>query len=471
MLIPVVLCGGAGSRLWPVSRELHPKPFIRMGDGQSLLQKAYLRGAALPGVEEVLTVSNRELFFKVQDEYREVATRQLPVSYLLEPFQRNTAAAVAAAALQVERSHGAQAQLLVLAADHLIQDQEAFAEAVAAARALAREGRIVTFGIKPTRAETGYGYIEGGEGNDVKRFVEKPNLDLALDYVASGRFYWNAGMFCFSAGTVIAEMERHCPDILQAVRACLEHSRIALAPGATQLELDPESFRQVPSESIDIALMEKTERIAVVPCHIGWSDIGSWEAVGELSPADEQGNRVQGRALLHDSRGCYIQSGQRLVGAVGVENLIVIDTSDAVLVVDRSRSQDVRHIYAQLKAQGHEAHKLHQVVHRPWGSYTILGEGPQFKIKRLEVKPGATLSLQLHNHRSEHWVVVSGGALVTNGEREITVGANESTYIPAGVKHRMHNPGVVPLVVIEVQSGPYLGEDDIERFDDQYGRR
>ncbi len=471
MLVPVILCGGAGSRLWPVSRELHPKPFIRMGDGQSLLQKAYLRGACLPGVEDVLTVSNRELFFKVQDEVREVATRKLPVSYVLEPFQRNTAAAVAAAALQVERSHGAQAQLLVLAADHLIQDQEAFAAAVAQARALAREGRIVTFGIKPTRAETGYGYIEAGEGNDVKRFVEKPNLDLALDYVASGRFYWNAGMFCFSAGTVIAQMERHCPDILHAVRACLERSRMVVAPGTTQLELDPESFREVPSESIDIALMEKTERIAVVPCQIGWSDIGSWEAVGELSPADAQGNRVQGRAMLHDSRGCYIQSGQRLVGAVGVENLIVIDTSDAVLVVDRSRSQDVRHIYAQLKAQGHEAHKLHQVVHRPWGSYTILGEGPQFKIKRLEVKPGAALSLQLHHHRSEHWVVVSGGALVTNGEREITVGANESTYIPAGVKHRMHNPGVVPLVVIEVQSGPYLGEDDIERFDDQYGRR
>jgi mannose-1-phosphate guanylyltransferase len=471
MLVPVILCGGAGSRLWPVSRELHPKPFIRMGDGQSLLQKAYLRAAALPGVEDVVTVSNRELFFKLQDEYREVASRRLPTSFILEPFQRNTAAAVAAAALQVERSHGAQAHMLVLAADHLIQDQAAFAEAVAQARALAREGRIVTFGIKPTRAETGYGYIEGGAGNDVKRFVEKPNLDLALEYVASGRFYWNAGMFCFTAGAVLAEMERHCPDILQATRACLERSRTATAPGMAQVELDAQAFRDIPSESIDVALMEKTRRIAVVPCTIGWSDIGSWEAVGELSPADANGNRVQGRALLHDSRGCYIQSGQRLVGAVGVDNLIVIDTSDAVLVVDRSRSQDVRHIYAQLKAQGHEAHKLHQVVHRPWGSYTILGEGPQFKIKRLEVKPGATLSLQLHHHRSEHWVVVSGGALVHNGDQEIMVGANQSTYIPAGVKHRMHNPGVVPLVVIEVQSGPYLGEDDIVRFDDQYGRQ
>jgi mannose-1-phosphate guanylyltransferase len=278
-------------------------------------------------------------------------------------------------------------------------------------------------------------------------------------------------MFCFTAGAVLAEMERHCPDILRATRACLERSRTATAPGMAQVELDADSFREVPGESVDIALMEKTRQIAVVPCQIGWSDIGSWEAVGELSPADANGNRVQGRALLHDSRGCYIQSGQRLVGAVGVDNLIVIDTSDAVLVVDRSRSQDVRHIYAQLKAQGHEAHKLHQVVHRPWGSYTILGEGPQFKIKRLEVKPGATLSLQLHHHRSEHWVVVSGGALVHNGEQAIMVGANQSTYIPAGVKHRMHNPGVVPLVVIEVQSGPYLGEDDIERFEDQYGRR
>ena len=471
-LIPTILCGGAGSRLWPVSRELHPKPFIRLADGQSLLQKAWLRGVALPDVAETLTVTNRELFFKTEDEYREVAGTQykdLANSFILEPFGRNTAPAIAAAALQVAASHGEDALLLVLAADHLIADQPAFAQAVAQAMQLAAQGKLVTFGIQPETPETGYGYIEA-DGNTVLRFVEKPSLEKAQEYVASGNYLWNSGMFCFSAGTMLREMQLHCPDILAATRACLEQSRRAQGKGYTQIELDPESFGRVPDDSIDYAVMEKSRNVAVVPCSIGWSDIGSWNALGELTAPDAQGNRIEGEVMLHDVSNCYIQSNQRIVGAVGINNLIIIDTPDAVLVADRSRAQDVKLLYARLKAQGHETHRLHTTVHRPWGTYTVLEEGPRFKIKRIEVKPAASLSLQMHHHRSEHWIVVSGMARVVNGEQEIFVNTNESTYIPAGHKHRLENPGVVDLVMIEVQSGEYLGEDDIVRFEDIYGR-
>ncbi|ABE46816.1 mannose-1-phosphate guanylyltransferase/mannose-6-phosphate isomerase [Polaromonas sp. JS666] len=469
MLIPVILCGGAGSRLWPVSRELHPKPFMRLADGQSLLQKAFQRGAHLPGVKEILTVTNRELFFKTEDEYRPVNPRGLLTSFLLEPFGRNTAAAVAAAALQVQRTHGDGAVLLVLPADHLIADQAAFADAVVQARALAEQGRVVTFGIRPEGPETGFGYIEA-EGHDVKRFVEKPDLETARQYLASGRYWWNSGMFCFTAGAMLAELEQHCPRILAAARKCLEQSRTATGKGLQQTELDAESFAEVPDDSIDYAVMEKTRRISMVPCALGWSDIGSWTAVGELSEADGCGNRVQGHALMHDTTDCYIQSQDRLVGTVGVADLIIIDTPDALLVANRHSSQNVKQIYAQLKTLGHDAHKVHRTVHRPWGTYTVLEEGPQFKIKRIEVKPGAALSLQMHHHRSEHWIVVSGTASIVNGEQDILLLTNQSTYIPAGHKHRLINPGVIDLVMIEVQSGAYLGEDDIVRFEDDYGR-
>jgi mannose-1-phosphate guanylyltransferase/mannose-6-phosphate isomerase len=467
-LIPTILCGGAGSRLWPVSRELHPKPFIRLADGVSLLQKAFLRGAALPAVAEILTVTNRELFFKTKDEYREVNAAGLATAYVLEPFGRGTAAAVAAAALRVAASHGDAAVLLILPADHLILDQAAFAEAVARAVALAGEGRLVTFGIRPDAPNTGYGYIEAN-GHEVLRFVEKPALETAKGYVASGRFLWNSGMFCFTAGAMLAEMRLHCADIVAAVARCLEKSRGTLGDGVAQVELDAEAFAAVPDDSIDYALMEKSRRVAVVPCDIGWSDIGSWSALGELAAADARGNRVEGEAVLHDVSGCYIRS-ERMVGAVGVENLIVIDTPDALLIAHQSRAQDVKHVYGRLKELGHEAHKLHRTVHRPWGTYTVLEEGRGFKIKRIEVKPGASLSLQMHHHRSEHWIVVSGTAKVVNGERELAVNTNESTYIPAGNKHRLENATQAPLVMIEVQSGDYLGEDDIVRFDDIYGR-
>ena len=467
-LVPVILCGGAGSRLWPVSRELHPKPFIRLADGQSLLQKAFLRAAAQPGADAILTVTNRELFFKTRDEYREVDDK-VSTSYVLEPFGRGTAAAVACAALHVAQAHGEGAILLVLPADHLIEKADAFAAAVARAVALAREGRLVTFGIKPTAPETGYGYIEA-EGERVLRFVEKPALAKAREYVSSGRFLWNSGMFCFSAGTVIEEMTHHCPDILQRARECIERSAASSGKDFEQLELDADSFKAVREDSIDYALMEKSSRVSVVPCDIGWSDIGSWTAIGALAAQDESGNRLEAETVLHDVTGCYIRSEDRLVGAVGISGLVIVDTPDALLVADASRAQDVKHLYARLKEQGHEAHKLHRTVHRPWGTYTVIEEGPGFKIKRIEVKPGASLSLQMHKHRSEHWIVVSGSARVVNGDRELTVEMNESTFIPAGNRHRLANPGSVELVIIEVQSGPYLGEDDIVRFDDQYGR-
>jgi mannose-1-phosphate guanylyltransferase len=468
-LIPTILCGGAGSRLWPVSRELHPKPFIRLSDGQSLLHKAFLRGATLPGAAEVLTITNRELFFKTQDEFREVNAAGLATSFVLEPFGRGTAAAVASAALTARSAHGDDAVLLVLPADHLIADSAAFARAVAEAAKLALDGKLVTFGIRPDAPETGYGYLES-EGNKVLRFVEKPSLEKAREYVDSGRFLWNSGMFCFTAGAVIAEMERHCPDIVQAVEACMARSRVARGEGFSQVDLDPDCFATVRDDSIDYALMEKSRNVAVVPCSIGWSDIGSWSAIGDLAAADGNSNRLEtAKAILHDVKGCYIRS-ERVVGAVGVENLVIIDTPDALLVASKARAQDVKHIYAQLKAEGHEAHKLHRTVHRPWGTYTVLEEGPGFKIKRIEVKPGASLSLQMHHHRSEHWIVVGGTASVVNGEKSLTVNKNESTYIPAGNKHRLVNETKEPLVIIEVQSGSYLGEDDIVRFDDKYGR-
>ncbi|RJX30677.1 MAG: mannose-1-phosphate guanylyltransferase/mannose-6-phosphate isomerase [Oxalobacter sp.] len=471
-LIPTILCGGAGSRLWPVSRETHPKPFIRLADGQSLLQKAWLRGAVLPNVTRILTVSNRELFFKMKDEYCEVAEaskKSIFNSYILEPFGRNTAPAIAAAALQVAKLHDEDAQLLVLAADHLIADQAAFADAVAKASELAAQGKLVTFGIRPEAPETGYGYIEA-DGNTVRRFVEKPALEKAQEYVASGRYLWNSGMFCFTASTLLREMELHCPKILTAVRTCLANSSGSEGKDYAQIELDAVSFGDASDESIDYALMEKSSNVAVVPCTIGWSDIGSWKALGDLTPPDASGNRIEGEVVLHDVNNCYIRSEDRIVGAVGVENLIIIDTPDALLVADRDRAQDVKFMYTNLKDKGHDAYKLHRTVFRPWGTYTVLEVGYRFQIKRIVVKPGASLSLQMHYHRSEHWIVVSGMAKVVNGEKEILVRPNESTYIPAGHMHRLENPGVVDVVMIEVQSGEYLGEDDIVRFDDQYGR-
>ena len=453
-LIPVILSGGAGTRLWPVSREQHPKPFIRLADGQSLLQKSFLRAKGLPNVVEVLTVTNRDLFFKTADEYRETGDIPMPLGFILESEGRNTAPAIAAAALTIHQTYGAKAVMLFLTADHLIADVAAFTEAVQTAVKL---------------AETGYGYIES-EGHTVKRFVEKPDLKTAQEYVASGKYLWNSGMFCMTAETAMAELKRYAPTVLDAVEKSLQVSRRLEGVGQYQVELDAATFKKADSISIDYALMEKTTHAAIVACNIGWSDIGSWNALGDLIPQDANGNSLEGETYLHDVTNTFIQASGRLIAAVGVDNLIVIDTPDALLVAHKDRSQDVKQIVGQLKKIGHEAYKLHRTVHRPWGTYTVLEEGTNFKMKRIVVKPGASLSLQMHHHRSEHWIVVDGMAKVVNGEQDLLIATNESTFIPAGHRHRLENPGKIDLVLIEVQSGAYLGEDDIVRFEDHYGR-
>jgi mannose-1-phosphate guanylyltransferase len=359
--------------------------------------------------------------------------------------------------------------LLILPADHLIADQAAFASAVQQAQQLAREGWLVTFGIEPEAPDTGFGYIEA-EGHQVKRFVEKPNLETARAFLQQGGYYWNSGMFCATPATLLEEMQQHCPAIVEAVQDCLGRSRRVQGEGILQVELDARSFEPVPDVSIDYALAEKSRRVALVPCNIGWSDIGSWTALSNLLPPDAQGNRVDGDAVLHAVQDCSIHGEHRLIGAAGVQGLIIVDTPDALLVVSKNNAQDVRKLYAELKARGHDAHKLHRTVHRPWGTYTVLEEGPHFKIKRIEVKPGASLSLQMHHHRSEHWIVVSGTAKIINGENDQYIRTNESTFIPPCTPHRLKNPGTILLVMIEVQSGDYLGEDDIVRFADAYGR-
>ena len=474
-LIPVILSGGVGTRLWPVSRKAHPKPFMNLPDGENLLSKTFKRACALNNVTDILTVTNKDLFFKTEDEYNKANERNCSLKYILEPFGRNTAAAVASAALQVQEIHGDDAQILVLAADHLIKDEAAFGKAVAQAQVLAGQGWHVTFGIEPEYPETGFGYIEADAskplagGLAVTRFVEKPDLDTAKQYVAAGNYYWNSGMFCFRVGTLLQDLEKHAPEILSKTRKTISASTTSNNDN-TVLHLDADSFATVPDTSIDYALMERSSKVAMVPCNIGWSDIGSWNAMSELVAEDDIQNRLVGEVLTINSSNNYVHSPKRLAALVGVKDLIVIDTEDALLVAHKDEAQNVGLIAKELKTRQHEAHLLHQTVHRPWGTYTTLEESERFKIKRIEVKPGASLSLQMHHHRSEHWIVVSGMAKVINDVKSFYLNTNESTFISAGHRHRLENPGVIDLVMIEVQSGDYLGEDDIVRFEDIYGR-
>lgn len=490
MLIPVVLSGGAGTRLWPVSREGHPKPFMKLADGHSLLQKTYRRAAAVASGSEILTVTNRDYYFMSKDELAGAGLDEDRNGvYLLEPVGRNTAPAVALAAHHLADRYGRDTLMLVLAADHLIGDAPAFDAAVSDAAALAREDRLVTFGIVPTAPETGFGYIECGarlestpsplvgEGHRARaaafaaaRFVEKPPLDKAREYLAAGNYLWNSGMFCFKAGIILDELARHAPEVAQAAEACWAAMHDARGEQASMLEIPSEAFAEVPDISIDYAVMEQSANVAVVPGNFGWSDIGSWNAVSQLVEPDAHNNRAVGDVILVDSSNTFVQSEDRLVAGVGLDNLMIVDTPDALLVAHPDKAQDVKKIVARLKAGGHDAYRLHRTVSRPWGTYTVLEEGSRFKIKRIVVKAGASLSLQMHHHRSEHWIVVSGMAKVVNGEQEIFVNTNESTYIPAGHRHRLENPGILELVMIEVQSGEYLGEDDIVRFHDHYGR-
>ncbi len=478
-LVPVILSGGAGTRLWPVSREAMPKPFLALPDGETLLHKTAVRATRLPDVAEIVTITNREYYFATKDAY--AALTDVPrLAYLLEPFGRNTGPAVAVAALYVAEAHGTEAEMLVLAADHLIHDVDAFARAVEAARAVARTGDLATFGISPTRPETGYGYIECGEpigssgAKKVARFVEKPTAAIAADYLAAGNYLWNSGMFCFTAGAILEALAECAPDLLAAARGAWAATRAKQALSAAMIELDAAAFATLSDISIDYAVMEKAHNVAVVPGRFDWSDVGSWQAISELVMADEDGNRSHGAATSNRisiaTRDTYVHGTDRVVATIGVENLVVVETPDAVLVAHKDHLQRVKDVVSELKARGHEAYKLHRTVSRPWGTYTVLEDGPRFKIKRIEVKPGASLSLQMHHRRSEHWVVVRGTATVTNGEASYKVRPNESTYIPAHTRHRLANEQDEPLAIIEVQCGDYLGEDDIVRFDDVYGR-
>ena len=470
MLIPIILSGGAGTRLWPVSRQSHPKPFMCVGGSKSLLVQTHERALSVANQASGLIVTNRDYYFLSHDE---LSSQAVQPSYLLEPKGRNTAPAIALAALWAQGR--GDPCLLVMPADHLISNLAAFDAAVKQAQELANDGYLALFGINPTGPETGFGYIEMGDAiadgaRTVKRFVEKPNLETAQQYLAQGNYVWNSGMFCFKTSTIIAALDQHCPELMQAARTVWAESLIE----GDKAEL-AEAFSQLESISIDYAVMEKASNIAVIPGDFGWSDIGAWNAVAEVTPADEHGNTVNSVAdasetIVIDSRNTHIESQDRIVAAIGLDNLLIVDTPDALLVADKSKSQEVKQVVSQLKANGHDAHKLHRTVVRPWGAYTVLEQGPGFKIKRFVVKPGAALSLQMHHRRSEHWVVVSGTAQVTNGERTIRLVANQSTYIPAGHKHRLVNPGDTELSLIEVQCGSYLEEDDIVRFDDVYGR-
>ena len=483
-LVPVILSGGAGTRLWPLSREMAPKAFMRLPDGETLLAKTAARALALSGVVELITVTNRDLYFHSRDVYAELRPqRPRHDTFLLEPFGRNTAPAVALAALHVQARHGDDAMLLAMPADHLIRDQAAFGAAVERATALARSGMLATFGIGPTHPETGFGYLECGAALTdgiaaatppayrVLRFVEKPSLETARGYLAAGNYAWNSGIFCFTAAAMIDAFARHAPTVLAAVRGIAE--TLVSQRDAPMLEIDPERFAGVPDISIDYAVMEPAAAagsVAVVRGTFDWSDIGSWQAVADLTPPDADGNRGSGERVSVATRGTFVHSEDRIVATVGIENLVIVDTPDAVLVAHRDHLQRVREVAGELKARGHDAYKLHRTVTRPWGLYTVMQEGLGYKIKRIEVKPGASLSLQLHHRRSEHWVVVAGTATVTRGDETFPVEEYGSTYIPVREKHRLENTGSVPLVIIEIQCGDYLGEDDIVRFEDRYGR-
>ena len=471
-LIPVILSGGAGTRLWPVSRRAHPKPFMELVDGETLAEKTLLRAKAVAGDAPVITVTSRDYYFYTRDLYDGVKNKTGDEQFLLEPMGRNTAPAIALAAMSVRDNVHENASLLVMPADHLIEDLRKFKASVKEAFQLSNEGFLVTFGIHPTHAETGFGYIRQGEaltkngGYRVAEFVEKPDEATAIKYLESGEYHWNSGMFCFQASTFLESLERLAPDVYEAVNRVWE----ATDKSQTPIEFPADLFSECPSISIDYAVMERAENTAVVASEFGWSDIGSWKAISELYESDESGNRIRGKAVMVGSTECFVQGDDRVIAAVGVNNLIIVDTGDAVLVADRHQAQDVKEVVTQLTELKHEAVDFHKTVHRPWGSFTILEDAADCKVKRLVVKPGQVLSLQRHHRRAEHWTVLRGTAKVRLGDDEFLLKANQSTYVPTDTLHRLENPGDEDIHLIEVQTGGYFGEDDIERLEDIYGR-
>ena len=511
MITPVILSGGTGSRLWPLSRELYPKQLLPLVSEATMLQETQLRLNGLENLLAPLVVCNESHRFMVAEQLRQA---QVPAgAILLEPVGRNTAPAVAVAALQAQKT-GDDPVLLVLPADHVIVDGETFRNAVLHGAEFARAGKLVTFGIVPTKPETGYGYIradrachlfenrhlslvtshlqktkdqgqmtddptaqavvtndQGPMTNDatafqVAKFVEKPDLPTAESYLASGDYFWNSGMFMFRASRYLEELEKFAPQMLACCREALEKAQTDL----DFVRLDAEAFAACPKDSIDYAVIEKTDEAVVIPLDAGWSDVGSWSALWEVGTTDLDGNVVRGDVLTHDSRNCYLHATGRMVAAVGLEDHVVVETADAVLVARRDRAQEVKAIVDRLKEQGRGEALLHRKVNRPWGAYECIDASERFQVKRITVNPGASLSLQMHHHRAEHWIVVKGTARITRGDEVLVLSENQSTYSPLGVPHRLENPGLIPLELIEVQSGAYLGEDEIVRFEDRYGR-
>lgn len=474
MIFPVILCGGLGSRLWPLSRASYPKQFIDLlADGHSMLQSTALRLKSLDDVAAPLAICNHKNRFFVAEQFQQLEVK--PASIILEPVARNTAPAVAIAAFSAIEINP-DAVLLVLPADHHIKNHQAFSTAVNQATPAAEQGYLVSFGIVPDAAETGYGYIERGESLSIdnteasifsiKRFVEKPNKQTAESYITDPNFSWNSGMFLFRADQYLAELGAYAPEIYQASKQAFNQAYRDL----DFIRVDEECFVACPSDSIDYAVMEHTAKGAMLPLAAEWSDVGSWQAIWDISDKDEQGNVVVGDVLMQDSVNSLVMSDHRLVATLGLSNAVVVETSDAVLVADKNAIQDVKKIVTALQLSHRSEGSAHQLVFRPWGSYETICQGEQFQVKRIVVHCGQKLSLQMHHHRAEHWVVVSGKAQITCGEEVFTLIQNQSTYIPLGQKHRLENIGSIPLTLIEIQSGAYLGEDDIVRFDDDYGR-
>ena len=471
---PVILSGGSGTRLWPLSRESYPKQFLALDSrtNKTLLQKTYERLLGLEGLETPILICNEDHRFIVAEQFRAINTN--PQAIILEPVGRNTAPAIAVAALQAISS-GKDPLLLILAADHLIENIVEFQKVIQSAKTYANQGRLVTFGIVPTSAETGYGYIEAKElpnkkdqivGIEINKFIEKPNKAIAEKLIKDSRYTWNSGMFLFKASSILNELEKFCPEIIK-------YSKIAIEKDVQDLDflrLEEESFKKCPKISLDIAVMEKTKLGTVLPLNVGWSDIGSWKSLWNVSQKNVDGNYINGRVIAEKSKDCYFQSDQRLLVGIGIENLIIVDTNDAILVSSRDQSQNIGNIIKNLTSKDFPEVKTHRKIYRPWGNYTTIVEGKRWLVKLIEVKPNASLSLQMHHHRAEHWVVVSGTALVEKNRKKQLLSENESTFIPLGCKHRLSNPGKMKLELIEVQSGTYLDEEDIIRFEDSYGR-
>ncbi|BCA96052.1 mannose-1-phosphate guanylyltransferase/mannose-6-phosphate isomerase [Legionella antarctica] len=468
-IIPTILSGGEGTRLWPVSRLSHPKPFIKLQDGYSLLQKNFQKAYDLKSTKEIITVTNQDFFFKTLDNYSELNKTNKELSFILEPYPCNTCSAILTAAFFIAKKYNMNALLLVLPADHLVENQSSFEEAVKIATDLATQDRLVTFGIKPDKPQTAYGYIEVS-GSEVLGFIEKPSYDKAVEYLKSDNYLWNSGMFCFKTGIILEEAQKHCPELYQATKNCFESSRIISSEDYNKVTLDIETYKLIDNASIDYAILEKSNNIATVPCDIGWKDLGSWDNVADLIPADNSGNQIDAEVILNNVSNSYIKSDHRIIAALGINNLMIIDTSDALLVADKNEAQNIKIIYEQLKKVNHKTYKDQSIEHRPWGSYSILDEGKGFKIKHIQVNPKASLSLQMHHHRSEHWVVVQGKAKANLDGIDVYINPNESLYVPIGKKHKLENPYDELLILIEVQCGSYLAEDDIVRFDDLYGR-